>query len=154
MFVQNMPIHLRSVGQFVFPAEHCAGAHHQAEGDASSRIQPVHESRESHPHPGASPGNSVRSDSLQARRTNLLWNIWLHHEHIHALPGERMCKRFVWFLFKAITRKLNFLKSWFWCINIMHKQCHYLISLVIHIDFLISAALLADIPFSRWLCLC
>ena len=61
----------RSLGQFVFPAEHRAGAHHQAESDSSSRIQPVHESRKSHPHPGASPGNSVRPDSLQARRTSL-----------------------------------------------------------------------------------
>lgn len=97
VFVQNMLIDSRPLGQFVFPAEHREGAHHQAEGDSSSRIQPVHESCESHPHPGASPGNSVCPDSLQARRTSLLWNIWLHHEHIHALPGERMRKRVVFF---------------------------------------------------------
>lgn len=72
MFVHNMLIHPRPLGQFVFPAEHRAGAHHQAEGDSSSRIQPVHESCESHPHSGASPGNSVRPNSLQARRTSLL----------------------------------------------------------------------------------
>lgn len=88
MFAQIMLINWRPLGQFVFPAQHRAGAHHQAESDSSSRIQPVHESRESHPHPGASPGNSVCSVSLQARRTSLLWNIRLHHAHIHALPGE------------------------------------------------------------------
>lgn len=111
MFVQIMLIYWRPLGQFVFPAQHRAGAHHQTESDSSSRIQPVHESRESHPHPGASPGNSVRSVSLQARRTGLLWNIRLHHAHIHALPGEIILlvladsSRIFWYLFiyEALT---------------------------------------------------
>lgn len=138
MFVQIMLIHWRPLGQFVFPAQHRAGAHHQAESDSSSRIQPVHESRASHPHPGASPGNSVRSVSLQARRTGLLWNIWLHHAHIHALPGEiTLLVLADWYLFihEALTifrRSHQWIPS-YWLFNLRD--------------------LVDNIPFSRWLCL-
>lgn len=60
------------LGQFVLSSKHRASAHHQTEGDPSSRVESLHESRESHPHPGASSGNPVCPASLQARWTGLL----------------------------------------------------------------------------------
>lgn len=80
------------LGQFVLSPKHCASAHHQTEGDPSSGIQSVHESRKSHSHLGASTGNSVCFASLQASGTGLLWNIWLHHAHTNALPGEKVVR--------------------------------------------------------------
>lgn len=75
-------------GQSVLSPEHRASAHHQAEGDPSGGVESLHESRESHPHPGASSGNSVRPASLQAGGTGLLGNIRLHHAHTDAFPGR------------------------------------------------------------------
>lgn len=60
---------LRRIGGEPFlPVEHRAGSHHQAESDASGRVQPLHAGCESHPHPHPSAGYSVCPATLQARR--------------------------------------------------------------------------------------
>lgn len=79
---------LPPLGQFVLPAEHCASTHHQAEGDPPSGVQSLHESREGHAHPGASPGDPVHPAALQAGGTRVLRDIRIHHAHTDALPGE------------------------------------------------------------------
>lgn len=76
------------LGQFVLSTEHCPSAHHQTEGDPSSRVEPIPEGSESHPYPGPPSGNSVCPAPLQAIGTGFLWNIRLHHAHTNALPGE------------------------------------------------------------------
>lgn len=98
--------HRVPAGQPVFSAQHCASADHQAEGDSSGRVQSLHEGSESHPHPGASAGDSVRAAALQTWGACLLWNIRLHHAHIDALPGgERK------YVFLPLLRHLSFFYS-------------------------------------------
>lgn len=97
-------------GQSVLSLEHRASAHHQAEGDPSGGVESLHESRESHPHPGASSGNSVCSASLQAGGTGLLRNIRLHHAHTDALPGQcdgLNCNRIFYVIWQVLESWLS-----------------------------------------------
>ncbi|XP_061648622.1 calcitonin gene-related peptide type 1 receptor isoform X1 [Phyllopteryx taeniolatus] len=62
-------------------------AHHQAQGDPSSRVEPLHEGRESNSHPGTASGHPICPASLQAGGAGFLRNLRLHHAHTDALPG-------------------------------------------------------------------
>lgn len=55
-----------SAGKFIFPSEYYKSVSYQVERHASSRVQHVHESSASHPHPGSLTGDTVCHFSLEA----------------------------------------------------------------------------------------
>lgn len=74
-------------GEPFLPAEYRPCSHHQAERHPQGRVQPVHESSESHPDSGATAWHRVCAVPMATRGPDRWGGVRLRDAHPHALPG-------------------------------------------------------------------